>query len=417
MRFLRYLLLLGCLLVAAGNVYGQDDDENTYYVSDSAYQSGGAYVKFLEPDTYHYYLFDGRAGDVIDIVVIPYDGLQPELGLSSPSGDGMGLFRAANSGYDVDMRDVVLPETGQYRVRIGGNFGREARRYALVIERTGFQSPSTPTPRPTARSQSTPEAEPAQSWQVELGRTHYGCLTQRDSSDGWNLNGMRRGDEITIVMISLDDELDPYLYLLDNNSETIAANDDFDGYNAAIIDFELPYTGGYLIRADRFGRSTGSYALVVVEGNPESIDVGVPPDDPCDEVNATPTPTPRPQNYSTQGAYQPFQRGVMIWLARTDEILVIRADGTWSSYADIFREGDREFNPAINPPTNYYQPVRGFGAIWRNTAGVRDDLGWATLPEGAYTARVRIEGDGTRAVSWVDGSRYVLDPDGTWDYD
>jgi hypothetical protein len=38
------------------------------------------------------------------------------------------------------------------------------------------------------------------------------------------------------------------------------------------------------------------------------------------------------------------------------------------------------------PPPGLYQPIRGFGKLWRTHPEVRDRLGWATAPEqGFYT--------------------------------
>ena len=36
------------------------------------------------------------------------------------------------------------------------------------------------------------------------------------------------------------------------------------------------------------------------------------------------------------------------------------------------------------PPAGLLQPIRGFGKIWRETSGVRDKLGWATVPEQGF---------------------------------
>jgi hypothetical protein len=41
------------------------------------------------------------------------------------------------------------------------------------------------------------------------------------------------------------------------------------------------------------------------------------------------------------------------------------------------------------PPTGFYQPVRGFGQIWRERAGVRASLGWALSEELGFTATIQ----------------------------
>ncbi len=90
-------------------------------------------------------------------------------------------------------------------------------------------------------------------------------------------------------------------------------------------------------------------------------------------------------------AIQYFQRGFMIWDADSTSIWVFYADsaGGWNHFTDGWMEGLPESDPRIEPPDGLYQPVRGFGLVWRTLASssgtVRDRLGWATGPEFAYT--------------------------------
>jgi len=83
----------------------------------------------------------------------------------------------------------------------------------------------------------------------------------------------------------------------------------------------------------------------------------------------------------SQAAYQPFERGHMVWLEGNRNIYVLYASGRFEIYNDLFEEGDPEIDPSITPPAGLYQPKRGFGLIWRTEPGVRDRLGWATAPE------------------------------------
>lgn len=90
----------------------------------------------------------------------------------------------------------------------------------------------------------------------------------------------------------------------------------------------------------------------------------------------------------TSGAAQRFERGLMIWLPPRDMIFVLFTDTSGSAYlmlTDNWQEGMPESDPAIVPPAGYYQPVRGFGLVWREPDGViynvRSRLGWATAPE------------------------------------
>jgi len=90
-------------------------------------------------------------------------------------------------------------------------------------------------------------------------------------------------------------------------------------------------------------------------------------------------------------AVEPFERGSMVWVKggyrQPDWIYVIfydqkRSSLVWASYQDTWREGD----PASGgkpPPPGLYEPIRGFGKVWRDNPQVSNTLGWATAPESA----------------------------------
>lgn len=89
---------------------------------------------------------------------------------------------------------------------------------------------------------------------------------------------------------------------------------------------------------------------------------------------------------SIPAAYQPFERGSMIWNGRSGTIVVLYDDGTWQSFEDTFEEGEAEFDPSLTPPGGAEQPIRGFGKLWRQTEAVQNRLGWALVEERGYTA-------------------------------
>jgi hypothetical protein len=95
-----------------------------------------------------------------------------------------------------------------------------------------------------------------------------------------------------------------------------------------------------------------------------------------------------------QSAYQPFEHGSMLWISRTTYvqerlIYVFFNDGTFQQFEDTWREGDPA-SGGLTAPTGLYEPMRGFGKVWREGTGarVRERLGWATAVEkggdGAY---------------------------------
>ncbi len=100
-----------------------------------------------------------------------------------------------------------------------------------------------------------------------------------------------------------------------------------------------------------------------------------------------PAPDVCPQEAAllSASAEQQFEHGVMIWVAAEDRIYVlfddtIFTDG-WDVYEDTWQDGDPVDDPTIVPPPGFYQPLRGFGLVWRDQPQVRDRLGWAVLPE------------------------------------
>jgi len=96
-------------------------------------------------------------------------------------------------------------------------------------------------------------------------------------------------------------------------------------------------------------------------------------------------------NYSA-GAEQQFERGTMIWIGAEDRIYVLFGDGqqiAWMTYTDDWTLEVPENDPELAPPSGMYQPVRGFGLVWREQPGVKDRLGWAITEEGAYDTAVQ----------------------------
>jgi len=94
----------------------------------------------------------------------------------------------------------------------------------------------------------------------------------------------------------------------------------------------------------------------------------------------------------SDGAEQHFEHGVMIWVMDQDAIYVLFDDGqspTWSIYTDEWDPGEPEDDPTLTPPAGLYQPVRGFGLVWREQPGVRGRLGWAKDLETGFTISVQ----------------------------
>jgi hypothetical protein len=87
------------------------------------------------------------------------------------------------------------------------------------------------------------------------------------------------------------------------------------------------------------------------------------------------------------GAEQRFEYGRMIWIGEEDRIYVLFDDGqsyAWQVYRDEWDPGEPDRDPDLSSPSGFYQPVRGFGLVWREEFNVRERLGWAVAEETAY---------------------------------
>jgi hypothetical protein len=107
--------------------------------------------------------------------------------------------------------------------------------------------------------------------------------------------------------------------------------------------------------------------------------------------------TPAPQRcpldtaVASAAAEQLFENGRMIWLENTGSIFVFYNDGQFQRFEDVWQPGDPESDPALLPPEDLYQPIRGFGNVWREQPAVRERLGWALAPEQGFSTLLQAE--------------------------
>lgn len=105
----------------------------------------------------------------------------------------------------------------------------------------------------------------------------------------------------------------------------------------------------------------------------------------------TPAPPLCPQEapVETAAAEQPFEGGLMIWLEAADAITVFFPDGQWQRFADTWTAAEAESDPSLSPPAGLFQPIRGFGKVWREHPQLQERLGWATSVELGYSSEVQ----------------------------
>ncbi|MEJ2747879.1 MAG: hypothetical protein P8183_08210 [Anaerolineae bacterium] len=133
---------------------------------------------------------------------------------------------------------------------------------------------------------------------------------------------------------------------------------------------------------------------------------------------APPLPTTPPPVYQvTSGAFQAFERGIMLYAANSGTIWVL----TDSGVAHTFRSQDYGYlpeNPVWEaPPSGYVRPILGFGKVWGNFPNIRSDLGWAVMYEDGYQMWLNHNANFSQAaIQLPDGQWIDIATNGSWQY-
>jgi hypothetical protein len=101
---------------------------------------------------------------------------------------------------------------------------------------------------------------------------------------------------------------------------------------------------------------------------------------------------------NTQTAVQQFERGSMVWVKDPiglygDRIIAIFYDNkrntlVWQQFSDTWKEGDA-VSGGEQAPQGLYEPIRGFGKVWREHQAIRNTLGWAVAQEQGDTGTLQ----------------------------
>ncbi len=143
-----------------------------------------------------------------------------------------------------------------------------------------------------------------------------------------------------------------------------------------------------------------------------------PPITPGDPAGtALPAGFPTPFICNAEIVEQPYEHGRMFWVGKTlderckeehdftpgsGEIWVLifdqgADDGEWFAFVDDWdSESEIPFDITMTEPPGLYQPVRGFGKVWRErlTDEQRIALGWALALEIKFVTTYRYDGGG-----------------------
>jgi hypothetical protein len=134
-----------------------------------------------------------------------------------------------------------------------------------------------------------------------------------------------------------------------------------------------------------------------------------------DVKNGLACPTQHP--ITVWSAEQTFQYGYMFWRQDTNTIYVMYNTGAWREVPNTWKEGDPIKDTNIHPPAGLYQPVRGFGKVWRDYEGGSPDkvpiIGWATAEERGFHTTYQVYQGGHMLLT-DRNVVYVLYNNGQW---
>ncbi len=121
---------------------------------------------------------------------------------------------------------------------------------------------------------------------------------------------------------------------------------------------------------------------------------------------------------TSYGVYEHFEGGLMVWVEDSDMIYIFFLNQEiWPPYTihiDPWHPDGLESDPAIKPPGGLYQPVRGFGMLWRNDGdfefdNFRERLGWATEPEKAFDVTIQCDTTPDTPTCYMSGPDSVIE--------
>lgn len=198
-------------------------------------------------------------------------------------------------------------------------------------------------------------------------------------------------------------------------------------YRLTLPAYEVPLAGSLVLTTYETERNFASFMLFATAGSQlAQAGVTIPLRCPDTWFFDHPPPECPYAALNTDFVTQDFEHGQMIWAASSDRIYILYAGGNrWSATQNSWFEGMPESDPTLVPPAGYYQPVRGFGLVWRDEqalAGyrVRDQLGWAINEEFAWgTGAVQCTAVTKYSTCYLGGPGdhvYRLKPEGSgWD--
>ena len=156
------------------------------------------------------------------------------------------------------------------------------------------------------------------------------------------------------------------------------------------------------------------------------------PASPSPSISATPDVRPTATLAQIQVAEEVFEHGRMFWILPRKQIWVMydngQGNGEWKVYDDTWADTDPASDPSIVPPDGKFQPLRGFGKLWRGNPDIKNKLGFGITPEFGYVSNYEYHPGGLVDAQgkWVPGPGFHIlfslynekfqfnEVDGTW---
>ncbi len=196
------------------------------------------------------YIFNATIGDrIFASVTADTNGQELELTIFDLS-LGVITARVADTNL-VRVPSVIIPRSAPYILQVRST-GRVRGNYSLNLRTIPVDASKLNIQTAAYNSRTT------------------GILSDTSSLNYYRISG-KAGELVTIAMNTPDNQLDPYLILLDNTLTELAFNDNAGATrNARIAQFRLPADGDYYILATRNGLSRGDtigdYELLLTVG-------------------------------------------------------------------------------------------------------------------------------------------------------
>ncbi|MFZ0545874.1 MAG: PPC domain-containing protein [Candidatus Promineifilaceae bacterium] len=253
----------GTYIIEAGEFFNEAGRYTvSLLLSDEPQFGGGGRIEFgqeisseLLENSEHNWTFSGTAGQLVSIVLTPLDDqLDAILEVDSPDDEIVVNLDEGFAGDPEVVNGFELEVTGDYTIKVYG-FAGHGGNYTLSLDQGG---------------ESTTNYYDA--GDLTYGETEQEFL-QADEAHAWFING-RLGDDITIVVSPLDNNLDLDVWLLDPETEPLEMVDDYLSGQPETINSVLPTNGQYIVLVREFFGEPGDYEISLQLNDESETEVG-----------------------------------------------------------------------------------------------------------------------------------------------